>query len=225
VLSRDHRIHLWPQLHQVRAEAMKPFTPGFRGEHFSCLPHEDADGVLLVQENRGDDPRRDSDQKEVAVRLHPLIAAGRSAEAMAAPIIDNVLTASILGRQTIAAIEVMAIPALAPIWVASTLIALLLPPTISIGLIATTALAASALDRALRLLCTSAPLTPRLLSSPMFIASGLIRSNVLVLLGKSQTAETHWQRRNGANDGPAVHTASWGVLVSNQCDQKRSNPV
>ena len=89
-----------------------------------------------------------------------MIATGRSAEAIATPIIDNVLAASILGRQSIAAIEVMMIPTLAPIRVTSMLAALLV-------FVATTVLTACALRRSLRLLGTGAPLVPGLLSSPL----------------------------------------------------------
>ena len=134
---------------------------------------------LLVQEDRGDESCRDSDQQKVSIGLHLVIATGRSAEAIATPIIDNVLAASILGRQSIAAIEVMMIPTLAPIRVTWMLAALLV-------FVATTVLTACALRRSLRLLGTGAPLVPGLLSSPLLLASGLVCANVLVLLGKRQ---------------------------------------
>ena len=133
----------------------------------------------MVQEDRGDESCRDSDQQKVSVGLHLVIATGRSAEAIATPIIDNVLAASILGRQSIAAIEVMMIPTLAPIRVTSMLAALLV-------FVATTVLTACALRRSLRLLGTGALLVPGLLSSPLLLASGLVCANVLVLLGKRQ---------------------------------------
>ena len=97
---------------------------------------------------------------------------------MSPPIIDDVLTASILGRQAIAAIEVVAIPAFA------SLAALL-------RCVATTLLTACTLRRVLRLLGAGMPLLPGLLSTPLFIASGMICMSILVLLGKRQAAETH----------------------------------
>jgi hypothetical protein len=69
----------------------------------------------LAQEDRGDNPGRDGNKKEAVIGLHPMIATGRSAQAMTAPIVDYVLAAAIFGRETISAIEVVVMATLAPI--------------------------------------------------------------------------------------------------------------
>jgi hypothetical protein len=109
---------------------------------------------------------------------------------MLAPIVDDIRVTPILGRQTIAAIEVVVvvIATLAPIEVASTIVALVLPLAITIGFNAATVLAAGA------------PRIPLLFGSSLAIAKRLVCSNVLFLLGKRQAAESHGHCRDGAND-------------------------
>ena len=146
---------------------------------------------LLVQEDRGDDPRRNGNEKKIAVGFYPVITTGRRAEAARAPIIDYVLTIPILARQAIAAVEVTAPLTLAPVCFAVTLAAVL-PLVLSIEVITVAVLNTCGLYGALRrLFCNSAPLIPLRLSPPLSVAIGLIGTNILFLLGKGQATETH----------------------------------
>src|SRR5664279_5720261 len=71
--------------------------------------------TLLVQQNRGDDAGGDRREDVVATRLHPVVAARRGAQMVAAPVVHDILAAAVFGRQAAAAIERMIRAGAAPL--------------------------------------------------------------------------------------------------------------
>ena len=59
---------------------------------------------LLVEQDRGDDAGRDRGEHVVAAGRDPVVAARGRAQVMAAPVVDDILAAAVLGRQAVAAI-------------------------------------------------------------------------------------------------------------------------
>jgi hypothetical protein len=63
--------------------------------------------ALLPQQQLRNNAGGDGNQHIIAAGLHPVITARRRVQTMLAPVVDDILAAAVLGRQTIAAMVIM----------------------------------------------------------------------------------------------------------------------
>ena len=74
---------------------------------FFCAGWRVAGPVLLVQQQLQDDAGGNCNQNIVATGLNPMVTTGRRAQVVTTPVINHVLPAAVLSRQTPATVELM----------------------------------------------------------------------------------------------------------------------